>query len=173
MREVLERQQSQAPDLAASKLALVLHSIGSPEDPITMKPALMKLAFVFCSIREPEAAHSLTKTLLELPIVAGAIGELQMPDAVLLATLVPLADVATGVLVSPSAHFDRPCAVLALTLALLVVSMLTLLVGVLLVLVLDSGRGHAHAAHVIIVVVHGHCSATARDALQHPPPPHA
>jgi len=46
VREVLERQQSQAPDLAASKLALVLHSIGSPEDPITMKPALMKLAFV-------------------------------------------------------------------------------------------------------------------------------
>lgn len=93
----------------------------------------------------------MTKTLLELPIVAGAIGELQMPDAVLLATLVPLADVATGVLVSPSAHFDRPCAVLALTLALLVVSMLTLLVGVLLVLVLDSGRGHAHAAHWVMI----------------------
>jgi len=64
-----------------------------------------------------------------------------MSDAVLLAPLVPLADVATGVLVPPSSHFHRPSAVLAL--ATLVVSMLTLLV----VLVLDPGRGYAHAAH--------------------------
>jgi len=46
VREVLECQKSKAPDLAATKLPLVLHAISAPEDSIAMEPALMELAFV-------------------------------------------------------------------------------------------------------------------------------
>lgn len=44
--KVLESQQSQAPDLTATKFSLVLHAIGAPKYPIAMEPSLMELAFV-------------------------------------------------------------------------------------------------------------------------------
>lgn len=91
----------------------------------------------------------MAESLLELAVVAGAVGELEMPYAVLLAALIPLANVSTSILVPPAAHLNRSGAVLtlALVLALLVVSVLALLVVLLLVLVLNTRSGHAHTAH--------------------------
>lgn len=72
----------------------------------------------------------------------------------LLAQLIPLAYVATGVLIPPSAYLDCSGTELALTtmtLVVLLVSMLTLLV----VLVLDPCRSHTHAAPWYLVIGYG------------------
>lgn len=76
---------------------------------------------------------------MELSVVARAIGELQMSYAMLLSTLIPLAYVATGVLVAPTPNLNGASTALVRTLRMVVL--------LLLLLVLDACRGHAHAAH--------------------------
>lgn len=45
IRVVLERNQSQAPNASTAKLALVLHSVGSPKHAMTVKPTLQEFTF--------------------------------------------------------------------------------------------------------------------------------
>lgn len=46
MCKVLKSQQTQSPDFASSKFALVLHAIRTPEDAVAVEPSLMKFPLI-------------------------------------------------------------------------------------------------------------------------------
>lgn len=100
---IAERYQTKTPNSATAELTLVLHAVRSPKHSMAVEPALHELSFVFCAVWKTHHSQSRADAVTEGAIISSSVGKHHASHTMLLASLVPISDVASSVVIPVAA----------------------------------------------------------------------